>query len=108
MASAHGAGLMIIPILFSYPGWGMHHHAAMASSTGTIAAHSATALPAWIFFGAVAVHTVAMLVIAAVLALAFFFAYERAGLTLLRRAWFNFDLLWAVALLIAGLVVLLL
>ena len=49
-----------------------------------------------------------MLVIAAVLALAFFFAYERAGLAFLRRAWFNFDLLWAIALLIAGFAVLLL
>jgi len=108
MASAHGAGLMIIPILFSYPAWGMHHHAAMAGSTSGNAAQSAIGLSSWILLGAVAVHTFAMLVIAAALALAFFFAYERAGLTLLRRAWFNFDLLWAVALLIAGFAVLLL
>ena len=86
----------------------MHHHAAMASSTGEIAAHTAVALPPWLLVGAVAVHTIAMLAIAAALALAFFFAYERAGLAFLRRAWFNFDLLWAVALMIAGIAVLLL
>jgi hypothetical protein len=28
--------------------------------------------------------------------------YEKLGLALLRRAWFNLDLLWAVALLLAG------
>jgi hypothetical protein len=107
MASAHGAGLMIVPILFSYPGWGMHHSMAMAS-TGSMASHSAGAVPLSVLLGAVAVHTIAMLVIAAALALAFFFAYERTGLTLLRRAWFNFDLLWAIALVIAGFAVLLL
>jgi hypothetical protein len=28
--------------------------------------------------------------------------YEKLGLSLLRRAWFNLDLLWAVALIGAG------
>jgi hypothetical protein len=100
--------LMIVPILISYPGLGMHHHVAMASSQGEAAVHPALALPPGLLVGAVAVHTISMLVIAAVLALAFFFAYERAGLAFLRRAWFNFDLLWAIALLVAGLAVLLL
>ena len=107
MASAHGAGLMIIPILISYPGWGAPHHVAMAGM-GERAGHAAIALPAWLLLGAVAVHTIAMLAIAAMLALAFFFAYERTGLAFLRRAWFNFDLLWAIALMIAGIAVLLL
>ena len=107
MASAHGAGLMIIPILISYPVWGAPHHVAMAGM-GERAGHAAIALPAWLLLGAVAVHTIAMLAIAAMLALAFFFAYERAGLAFLRRAWFNFDLLWAIALMIAGIAVLLL
>lgn len=108
MASAHGAGLMIIPLMISYPGWGTHHHLAMAGNMREMAGQSAIALPAWLLLGAVTMHTIAMLVIAAVLALAFFFAYERAGLAFLRHAWFNFDLLWAIALLIAGFAVLLL
>jgi len=50
----------------------------------------------------VLVHTSAMLIVAGVLALVFFEFYEKVGLKILRHAWFNFDLLWAVALLIAA------
>jgi hypothetical protein len=34
--------------------------------------------------------------------------YARLGLALLRQAWFNLDLLWAVALFIAGISILIL
>jgi hypothetical protein len=44
--------------------------------------------------------------VAGVLALLFFETYERSGLQLLRHAWLNFDLLWAIALLMAGCAVL--
>jgi hypothetical protein len=43
-----------------------------------------------------------MLVVAGILALLFFETYENLGLRLLRHTWFNFDLLWAIALLVAG------
>jgi hypothetical protein len=43
-----------------------------------------------------------MLIVAGILALLFFESYEKVGLNILRHAWFNFDLLWAVALLIAA------
>ena len=33
--------------------------------------------------------------------------YQKLGLALLRKAWFNFDLLWAVALVVTGLITLL-
>jgi len=48
------------------------------------------------------VHTAAMLLVAGLLAMTFFELYDRAGLRILRRAWVNFDLLWAVALLVAA------
>jgi len=52
---------------------------------------------------AVLVHTLAMLIVAGVLAIFFFESYEKVGLKLLRHTWLNFDLLWAFALLVAGL-----
>jgi hypothetical protein len=50
---------------------------------------------------AVGVHTLAMAVTMAVVALA---VYEWVGLAVLRHAWFNLDRLWAAALIAAGLV----
>jgi hypothetical protein len=49
--------------------------------------------------GAVALHTGAMLLTMAVIALV---VYEKVGLAILRRAWFNLDLVWAIALIGAG------
>jgi hypothetical protein len=48
-------------------------------------------------------HTLAML---AVMALVAWFVYKRFGLKILRSHWINFDLIWAAALLIAGIVAL--
>jgi hypothetical protein len=48
-----------------------------------------------------------MFFVAGILAVLFFETYERVGLQLLRRTWLNFDLVWAVALLVAGFAVLL-
>jgi hypothetical protein len=111
MASAHGAGLMLIPVLLSRPMVAMHHAAfgstmfgsTMFGSMGT----SGTPLTASIVLASILVHTSAMLGIAGILALAFFELYEKVGLKVLRSTWLNFDLLWAVALLIAAAVVLL-
>ena len=47
----------------------------------------------------VAVHTVAML---AVMALIAWIVYRKVGLAVLRRGWVNFDLIWACALLLVG------
>ena len=101
MASAHGAGLMLIPVLWSGPTVTMHH--VMSQPTTT----QRTQLNASIILGSVLVHTGAMLAVAGILALAFFELYEKVGLKVLRHTWFNFDLLWAIALLIAALAVLL-
>jgi hypothetical protein len=91
MATAHGAGLMLLPVLFSLPGGEHSPHM-----------HAGAALPQpWLI--AVAVHTLAYLATAAVIGLV---VYRYVGLAFLRRAWLNLDLLWGAALIIAGVVTL--
>ena len=101
MASAHGAGLMLIPVLMSHPTIGMGH--AMAGSM------DAETLPLGvnIILLPTLVHTAAMLVVAGTLAIAAFELYDKVGLKILRHAWFNFDLLWSIALLVAAIAVVL-
>src|SRR5258707_1979036 len=85
MATTHGAGLMLWPVLMPlcFPA------ASQPSSIGLFP----TALLA------VAIHTLAMLTVTTVVAVA---VYEWIGLEILRRAWFNVDLTWTLALLLAG------
>ncbi len=100
MASAHGAGLMLLPVLMAQPMSGMTH--SMAGKTSVIP----SSLSASAIGFAVLIHTASMLAVAGLLAIVFFETYEKVGLRLLRHTWLNFDLLWAIALLVAGLVVL--
>jgi len=53
----------------------------------------------------IAVHTFGYLLVTGLLALLF---YEKLGVGILRRAWFNVDLFWMLALMITGIFVLLL
>ena len=89
MATAHGAGLMVAP-LFVVDGARPSCHA----DAGVVLAGPID------YVVATAVHTAAMLVVAGVIALV---VYHKLGLALLRRAWFNLDWLWALALVGAGL-----
>jgi hypothetical protein len=102
MASAHGAGLMLVPVLLARPMTGMHHAMAAAG------AMSGNGLPLKmnVILLSILVHTAAMLTVAGVLALIFFQMYDKAGLKILRHTWFNFDFIWAVALMIAAIAVL--
>jgi hypothetical protein len=100
MASAHGAGLMILPVLMAQPMSAMTR--SMAEGTSAIP----SALSASAIGFAVLIHTASMLAVAGILAMLFFETYEKVGLRLLRHTWLNFDLLWAIALLVAGFVVL--
>ncbi len=104
MTSAHGAGLMILPLLL-----GMLAPAQMlalslcgpgAEMTGTIAALGAALAGTTV----VLVHMVAMLTMIAVVAL---LVFDTVGLGILRRGWVNFDWLWAGTLIGTGLAVLL-
>jgi hypothetical protein len=96
MATAHGAGLMLFPILIDLRAntTGMHHHhmAAMATSAYTRLAPLQDA-------AIVLVHTGAMLLVMGTIAFA---VYEWIGLKILRSAWINLDALWAGALIAAG------
>jgi hypothetical protein len=102
MASAHGAGLMLLPVLMARPMPGMAHN--LVNGTDVVPA----SMSAYTIALAVLIHTVSMLAVAGILAILFFETYEKAGLRLLRHAWLNFDLLWSIALLVGGFAVLLL
>jgi hypothetical protein len=99
MASAHGAGLMLLPVLMAQPMSGMTHSMAGASAIPSSLSASAIGF-------AVLIHTASTLAVAGILAIAFFETYEKVGLRLLRHTWLNFDLMWAIALLVAGCMVL--
>jgi hypothetical protein len=114
MASAHGAGLMLVPVLL---GWsapeggdahahhmhgghgghgdhGGHAHHAPAAQAGPLLAVLATA-----------VHTLGYLAVMLVCAVV---VYRWVGLAILRKAWLNLDGVWAVALVITGVATMLL
>ncbi|HEY7483013.1 MAG TPA: hypothetical protein VH912_01000 [Streptosporangiaceae bacterium] len=90
MSSVHGAGLMLLPILTSQPAVRTAHDHGLAPGPGS-------AVMAGIFV--TAVHTLAMFAVAGAIAV---LVYEVVGLAVLRRAWFNLDRVWAVALIGAG------
>jgi hypothetical protein len=100
MASAHGAGLMLIPVLLAHPMVGMHHAMAIGMTGNGLP------LSMNVILLSILVHTATMLIVAGVLALVFFEMYDKAGLKILRHTWFNFDFIWAVALMIAAIAVL--
>lgn len=98
MASAHGAGFMVVPFVMSAPsmlsaaGHEHMHHVTAATNSAAAAAM------------AVAVHTLSYLV---AMTLAAWIVYRKLGLSLLRQAWINLDWVWAGALVLTGLGVLL-
>jgi hypothetical protein len=97
MASAHGAGLMVVPVLLG---------STTVEAQGRMASHNHISASASPLAGILAtgVHTIAYLAVTGLLA---WVVYRRLGLALLRKAWFNFDLVWAAALVATGLVTLL-
>jgi hypothetical protein len=100
MASAHGAGLMLVPFFLPSPtAETAHHHEGHQLHAWAFANFSAPSLLA----ASVAVHTLGYLLMTAVLAI---LVYEKLGLAILRRAWFNIDLIWMLALMITGLFIL--
>ncbi|MEU8110698.1 hypothetical protein [Micromonospora sp. NPDC048947] len=92
MSSAHGAGLMLVPVLVAEPVSGGHSGHLAAAPVGALSG-----------IAAAGVHTVAMLGVALAVAL---LVYQVFGVGVLRRAWFNVDRLWAGVLVAAGLVTL--
>jgi hypothetical protein len=91
MASAHGAGMMVVPVFVSMSmvdGGGHAHHMAAAAATNATVALLATGI-----------HAVSYLAVTALIAL---LVFEKLGVGILRRAWFNLDLIWTGALVVTG------
>ena len=100
MATAHGAGLMLVPVLLRLPSSAAAHTAhAGHAARGEQALMAAAAAPRVAELAPIGVHTLAMFLAMGATALV---VYEKVGLAILRRAWFNLDRLWAGALVAAG------
>jgi hypothetical protein len=92
MSTAHGAGLMLVPLILRLPGSAHAEHGALLDG-GSVTPPLAVAV------AALGVHTLALLVVMTTVAA---LVYETAGIDLLRRGWINVDLIWSVALIGAG------
>ena len=100
MSSAHGAGLMLFPLLLGLPS---SAHAQDAATHGIVLADAAGPSLAQAA-GATLVHSAAMLLTMALVAVV---VYVKVGTGILRKAWLNLDGVWAAALIVAGLLTLL-
>jgi hypothetical protein len=88
MANAHGAGVMLVPLLLG------------ATCGGTLAGKTKLLFSSSPFaIGAVFVHTAAHLFVSGIVA---WLVYDFVGLAVLRRSWFNIDLIWSITLLMGG------
>jgi hypothetical protein len=92
MATAHGAGLMVLPLVLGHlPSAKQVHHL----SAGMLGGGNE-----WSGITAAVIHTAGYLLVTGTIAA---IVYEKVGLRFLRTAWVNLDLLWAVALVATGL-----
>lgn len=96
MATAHGAGLMLLPFRTG-AARGLTSAAPAGHVTHAGLGHGSTLDGA---LTASLVHTGSYLVVAALIAAV---VYHRAGVGFLRRAWVNLDVIWAGALILTGL-----
>jgi hypothetical protein len=93
MATAHGAGLMVLPVVLATP---QSAHAAHVGSMAMAGVMGPNGVAAW---WATALHTAGYL---AATMLAAVVVYERSGVGVVRRVWVNVDLIWGPALIITG------
>lgn len=90
MATCHGAGLMVLP---AFLGMTAAAHGASCHAAGVASEGAATAVTATL------VHGAGYLIVTAAVS---WLVFTRLGVGLLRKAWFNLDLIWAVALIGTG------
>ena len=95
MASAHGAGLMVVPVLLP---------SRTVEAAGSMTCHHLAGVGPLTALLATAVHTAAYLAVTGLIA---WTVYNKSGLAILRKAWLNLDLVWATALVVTGVVTLL-
>ena len=96
MATVHGAGLMVMPM---FVGTSMADRGGHSDHMLAPAADAGTALLA------TGLHAASYLAVTALIAL---LVFEKLGVGILRRAWFNLDLIWAVTLIATGMLTLML
>lgn len=93
-ATAHGAGLMLVPIYLG-----------LCRAGGTDASHEAAfQLMGTNFITAMAVaavHTLAMIIAGGIAAVV---VYEWLGVQYIAKSWFNLDAVWALSLVLVGLI----
>jgi hypothetical protein len=91
VASAHGAGLMLMPFALGLvlPHAGTAHASHLTSQSGTASAGVVATL----------LHTASYLAVTAAIA---WLVYKKVGLRLLRSAWINMNHVWAVALILTA------
>lgn len=88
MSSAHGAGLMLAPVLLGLPVYAAYHSLRELSLQAAAAA---------------SLHVAVMVLVMGVVSLV---VYEKVGLRILRRGWYNLDLGWSAVLIASGAVTL--
>ncbi len=91
MASAHGAGLMVVPVLLGAR--------SIFCGTASFNANSLLTFQPLVATAAVGVHTISHLAISGLVA---WIVYDFIGLAVLRRSWVNLDLIWSFSLLAAA------
>ncbi|PYV14098.1 MAG: hypothetical protein DMG21_19280 [Acidobacteria bacterium] len=93
MASAHGAGFMVLPVLLgSFVKTTHSAHAASGMEILSLVSPMAAIM-------ATVVHTMGYLAVTGLIA---WVVYRKLGLALLRKAWINLHLVWAVALVLSA------
>lgn len=93
MATAHGAGMMLIPVLMPL------EHAHHADHAGAHAGHAMATGSFAISALGILVHSLAMLIVTGAIAL---LVYQSAGFEVLKRSPINLDLAWTIALIGMG------
>ena len=88
VATAHGAGLMVLPVWLRMSDTPLGH-----------SAHGRTAGDLTSGVAAIAVHTGSYLIVMAAIA---WVVFHKLGVGLLRKAWINLDVIWAVALIVTS------
>ncbi len=105
MASSHGAGLMLAPLVLRTPAAGAPEMSGeMSGGMSGHGHHGAASMTndAVELLSGLGVHTLSFFLVTGIVAV---IVYEVVGLALLRKAWFNLDLLWSIGLMITGVIV---
>ena len=100
MASAHGVRLMLVPVSLRHSSTSPEAHAHGTHADHATKTGSVTVLGDLVAAG---IHTLAMFAVMGAVAV---LVYEKLGVMIFKRTWFNVDLLWSGALMGTGVITL--